>query len=153
MGELHRKKHLVHYWQVALCDVANKAGYPQGETGDESVLGGRGGVVVTTATDVEVEIVVIDSETKPPEGYVNLACIEITVGGEGLKVGNETTADTSVVPCPMGRVHVGVFTNNADKRAVTSVVFRLTSVVTPSRQAVDAKIFLRMALEVKESKS
>ena len=135
MSELHRKMHLVHYWQVALWDVANRSSYPQGETGDESVVGGPGGVVVTTATDLDVEIVVIDSDTKPPEDFYNLACIEIEVGGQGLEVGNVTTADTSRVRCPEGRVRIGIFTNNADKRAVTSVVFRLVDVLVPTSSA------------------
>jgi hypothetical protein len=112
------------YAQVALLDAEDKNSYPQWQTGDEHAVVGSKGIVVATAPDLEIEVVVKKKEAIEPDG---LLCTtgQIEVGKQGLIVGNIVSADFAHLPWPSGKATVDVYVNGLGEQA-TRVVFALS---------------------------
>ena len=108
------------YYQVALKDIENKDGYPQWKTGDEIIVFGSYGVVVVTANDQEIDIIVTSS--KVDLEYSLCVSGEIIVGQKGILVGNITSADTTCIEVRPGKYSVTVYTDKFGPET-TRVVF------------------------------
>lgn len=127
MQEIYRGQHSVQYSQIALFDAEDAESYPQFETGEESAVLGEKGVVITTANDTDVEVVVCQEKADSTPDKFHILSGEIQIGSQGLIVGNETTADTAQVSYPAGKVSVSVYVNAQNSTEVTSVLFVLNS--------------------------
>jgi hypothetical protein len=110
--------------QVALFDAEGEDSYPEWETGTEDAVLGPRGIAVATAGDTEIEVVVC-SDKKNLSGIL---CIsgEISVGNQGLIVGNVVAANLAQIPWPPGKTSVDVYTNGVGEE-VTRVAFVLES--------------------------
>jgi hypothetical protein len=127
MQEIYKGRHSVQYSQVALFDAEDADAYPQFETGEEPALLGEKGVVVTTANDTDVEVVVYQGKSDSNPDEFHILSGEIQVGSQGLIVGNETTADTAQISYPSGKVSVSVYADAQNSANVTRVSFFLNS--------------------------
>ncbi len=127
MQQLYRGQHSVQYSQIALFDAEDTESYPQFETGEEPAVLGEKGVVVTTANDTDVEVVLYQGKADSTPDEFHILSGEIQVGSQGLIVGNETTADTAQVSYPSGKASVSVYVNAENPTEVTNVSFVLNS--------------------------
>lgn len=121
MAELYGGTHYALYAQVALWDHGDPNSYPEWFTGEEPAVVGERGVAVATAEDADVAVRVLEAEA--PAGSP-VAEGTISVGDEGLDVGNLVAADVAHVEWPGGRTGVRVYTDGAPDE-VASVTFVL----------------------------
>ncbi|MBP2294003.1 hypothetical protein [Azospirillum rugosum] len=123
MKRLHEGSHLIHYGQVALWDHEDRRSYPA-QFGPFPWIGPKG-VVVGAASDGEIAVEVYGGAAgeAPPAGLppLRVTC-RIAVGGDGVEVGNVTTASTARVAWPPGLTEVAV---HAGGDAAARVVFVL----------------------------
>lgn len=127
MKQLYRGRHLIHYGQVALWDREDRTSYPL----PEGPMPWRGpkGLVVPALSDAEIDLTVYEADdepTAPTETPSLLVEVEISVGSQGIEVGNVTTAMTAPVPWPAGRARVRAYFAGASPDAATAVSFVLS---------------------------
>lgn len=122
MPELFRGEILSLYSQVALVDYVKKNSYPEWQTGEETFVYSPFGIAVATKGDSRIEVIVSTGVTKE---YGNLlAEIELSIGKNGILVGNVPAACLTHIDFPEGKAHVQIFTNGIRENA-TKVVFVL----------------------------
>jgi hypothetical protein len=130
---LYRQKHLVHYGQVMLialnADGSNIPGsYPEFATGNEQLIHTDYCIVVTTKTDIEVEIAVTGNEASVPDGLRALQSIELQVPYGILELGNEMTSSKGRLSVLAGRYQISSFVDAAESNDVTRVCFLLKNI-------------------------
>jgi len=110
------------YGQVSLVDAEDVNSYPQWETGEEIVIIGPKGVVVSALIDHQIEISVYKGHEK--EKGIFYFSGSFSVGNFGLLVGNEAAGFQEMIPWPKGELEVEVYAN-APKGVATQVTFVL----------------------------
>ncbi len=106
---LSRLKVLALYSQVALFDAKTEDTYPQWRTGDEAVVFGRHGVVVSVANDQEVQLFVCRGKGVPESKMCVSGEIEVPSGS--IAVGNVPAAQVAYLPVQSGRYSVAIYTD------------------------------------------
>lgn len=120
MTELYRASHYALYAQVAIWDAEETDSYPD-DIADAPVTFGARGVVVATAPDVDVELVIFRDEE--PEGSP-VGTGSIRVGGAGLDVGNLVAADVGHLDWPAGELRMRVYTDAPpDEASLVKILF------------------------------
>lgn len=106
--------------QVALFCAEAKNAYPQWKTGDEHVVFGQRGVVVATATDQPIEVIVYTGKEKPE----HVLCVsgEILIGDQGFIVGNVASENMIGGSWQNGVYAIVVYTNGIGN-TVTKIYF------------------------------
>jgi hypothetical protein len=127
---LYRQLHLVHYSQVMMlathADGSNMPdSYPEYKTGEERLIHSANGIVVTTATNVNVDLRVCDEALLVPASYNALPTVEIDVPHGAIVLGNEMTSSKGTLKLTAGRYQVATFVDKEDSSQVTSVCFVL----------------------------
>jgi hypothetical protein len=110
----HRRTCSVSHFQIAMLDVDNPNAYPEIFPGEQLVVFGRNGIVVTTAWDdngqsdplVEVIVTGIGMPEAQFEGLIPIATGEIEIGDQGAEVGNVISCDLETIMVPAGRWRV-----------------------------------------------
>lgn len=121
MTVLYRATHYALYGQVALWDAEAADSYPEIITGDEPVTFGERGVVVSTAPDIDVEVVILRGEEHPGR---SIGAGTITVGQAGLDIGNLVAADVAHLDVPPGALGLRIYTDTPpDETSAVTIVF------------------------------
>jgi hypothetical protein len=123
MEELHRGSVFTLHAQVGLYDLEDPDSYPQWDGRAAPAIIGEKGVAVATAEAIFAEVAVLSGDQDP----AGILCISgtISVGHEGLEVGNVPASTLALVSWPAGNTSVRVFVNSEDPREVNSVTFVL----------------------------
>lgn len=98
------------YSQIALFDAEKKDAYPQWKAGKEIIVFGLSGVVVVTAGDKLIDVVVCKGKVVPQQ-YALCISGEIIVGNQGIIIGNVPAANVTQIPMQSGRYSVVIFTD------------------------------------------
>jgi hypothetical protein len=131
MAWLYRQNHHVQYGQVMLlalnADGSNILdSYPQYITGTEPLIHSDHGIVVTSVTDIDAEMLVTDDMKNVPAGFDPLPVVQINIPGGRVELGNEMTSSKGTLDVTPGRYRVASFVSAAG--AVTRVCFVLEKI-------------------------
>lgn len=123
MKEIFRGKCLALYNQIGIYDTEDNDSYPQWETGLELVVFGAKGVAVSSKGDTYVDIIIYKGKEHIHD-LLFYARGKITVGKEGLTVGNEIAGAVFQIDWNEGDVLISVY-GDGPKNEATTLVFVL----------------------------
>jgi hypothetical protein len=113
------------YAQIALLDTLDPFSYPEWKTGNEKAVISKHGIAIATAGDSNIEIIIKDCEDVSDENLYPCISSMITIGENGLLVGNIPSGNVNKVSWEAGDIFVKVYTNHIVPSNVTKVVFAL----------------------------
>src|SRR6478672_7451525 len=136
MRETYRGKFSTSHHLLALYDVADNASFPEIDTGSDFTYFGPKGVIATTETDGNIQVLVYTGDGKPPGVFVGTGIIE--VGDKGLFMGSPL-ADLDMLAWPPGPTSVSVYLDTDTLYEAKQVTFVLNALDPAAQAAITSR--------------
>jgi HEAT repeat protein len=136
MREIYRGKFSTSHHLLALYDVADNDSFPEIGTGTDSTYFGPKGVLITVATDDDIQVTVYTGEGTPPGVLVGTGTIE--GGDKGLFIGSPL-ADLDLLAWPPGPASVSVYLDTDAPYEAKQVTFVLNALGAAAEARVSPK--------------
>jgi hypothetical protein len=122
MTALHRKSHATQYMQVSLFAEKVLGAIPDWGSGSELFVAGPYGLNVSTA-DADIEIIATESVQDIRDGFHQLGTAEVSIGADGVTVGNGVTGDLTTFQIASGKYSVSIHVDSVAPHAAKQVAF------------------------------
>ncbi len=126
MMEVYRGRARALYGQIELFDAEDTTSSVQWSSGRESLVFGPKGVAVAAAIDQLIDILVVQDATSPKGVFYGSG--EISIGNQGLLIGNFVASTIEKVAWPPGKTKVDIYGDGPvdSARQIIFVLSRLT---------------------------
>jgi len=108
MPKIFESKVFALHYQVCLIDKEDHNPYPEWKTGEEQYVFGSKGIAVGLHVERNVTAAVYkDTYGGAKDKY--LGNVQISIGEEGILVGNVEVAETHEIPIPKGEYNIDIY--------------------------------------------